>query len=192
MVEIICYGYQKSLAFIFLIIFSLPVFFFSFMADASAEKRDWKKEQGKDLPITVTSDRMISFQKENKVIFYGNVIAVRGDVTIRSEELEIYNAPDGSKTEKIIARKNVVIDSNGRHATGEEAVYYDVTQRIILTGNAKAWEDNNEIIGDKMIFLLDEDRFIVDGGEKKGKQIKLTFYPKDEKGKTKKKGRKNK
>jgi len=58
-------------------------------------------------------------------------------------------------------------------------VYYDVTQRIILTGNPKAWEEKNEITGDEMIFLIEEDKFIVKGGEEKGKQINLIFHPKE-------------
>jgi len=120
---------------------------------------------------------MVSSQKENKIFFYGNVKAVRGDIILHSDELEVYNAPGGGKTEKIIANGNVTVDSKTRHATGNHAVYYDVTQRIILTGNPKAWEGDNQIVGDEMIFLVKEDKFIVKSSPKKGQQISLTLYP---------------
>lgn len=188
MIEIIRRGLKgKIRALSLLVVFSFLLYPFSFMADASAEQNDWKKEQGKDLPLMVTSDRMVSSQKENKIFFYGNVVAVRGDVTLHSDELEVYNTPKENKTEKIIARGHVVIDSKDRHATGHEATYYEVTQRIILTGNPKAWENNNEIVGDEMIFLVNEDKFIVNSKEQKGQQIKLIFYPGEEKGEKEKK-----
>lgn len=184
MIEIICYGLKRRNYFLSLrIVFSFLLFFSFFLSDVSAEQNDWKKDQGKDLPLMVTSDRMVSSQKENKIFFYGNVVVVRSDVTLHSDELEVYNNPEKNKTEKIIARGHVVIDSKGRHAVGQEATYYEVTQRIILTGDPKAWEDNNEITGDEMIFLIDEDKFIVNSKEKKGQQIKLIFFPDEEKGK---------
>ena len=157
----------------------LPALFLSLLPLAGAAEMKGMEDKDKNQPISVTSDRMVSSQKENKIFFYGNVVAVRGDLTIRSDELEVYNGKEGKGTEKITARGNVVIDSKERHATGEEAVYYDVTQRIILTGNPKAWEEKNEITGDEMIFLIEEDKFIVKGGEDKGKQINLIFHPKE-------------
>lgn len=176
MSEMIRRDFRKPLA-LYLPLFLAFLLFFSPSMGATVGKNEL--EQDKNQPISVTSDRMVSSQKENKIFFFGNVVAVRGDLTIRSEELEVYNGKEGKGTEKITARGKVVIDSKTRHATGEEAVYYDLTQRIILTGNPKAWEDSNEITGDEMIFLIEEDKFIVKGGEDKGRQINLIFHPKE-------------
>lgn len=167
--------------FVLLAALSIPSVFLC-SQNVFAEEKGLEKEKAKSEPISVSSNRMVSAQKENKIYFYGNVVAVRGDLTIRADQLEVYNGKDGKKTEKITATGNVEIESKSRNATGQKAVYYEVTERILLTGNPRAWEKNNEILGEEMIFLIKEDKFIVNGKADKGKQIKLTLFPKkDEK-----------
>ncbi len=174
----------------FVLATAIACFFYLSLSNSHAEEKGRKRNQSNKEPITVKSDRMLSAQKENKIFFYGNVVAVRGDLTIHSDELEVYNGPEGSSPEKITATGNVVIDRNDRHATGQKAVYYDSTQRIILTGKPRAWEKNNEITGNEMIFLIEEDKFIVNSAKKEGGQIELKLYP--EKKEDKKKSRTSK
>ena len=114
-------------------------------------------------PVVITSDRMRSENGGQKIIFSSNVMAVRGDMTITSDIMEVYNTPDKKQTEEIVAIGNVVIIRGEKKATGDRAVYLEQLQKIILTGSPKAmaWEGKDIIEGREMIFLMEKDRFVV-------------------------------
>ena len=114
-------------------------------------------------PIEITSDRMRSENGGQKIIFSGNVVAVKGDMTIKSDIMEVYNTPDAKQTEEMVAIGNVDITRGDKKAKGDRAVYLDQLQKIILTGNPKAtaWEGQDIIEGREMIFLIKKDRFVV-------------------------------
>ena len=114
-------------------------------------------------PIEITSDRMRSENGGQKIIFSGNVIATKADMTITSDIMEVYNTPDKTQTEEIVAIGNVEIIRGEKKAKGDRAVYLKHLQKIILTGNPKAiaWEGNDIIEGREMIFLMKKNRFVV-------------------------------
>ncbi|QPJ63556.1 MAG: hypothetical protein G3M70_17405 [Candidatus Nitronauta litoralis] len=137
-------------------------------------------------PIEITSDRMRSEERGQKIIFSGNVLAIWGDLSIRSDILEIYNHSDkkdtnpstaslgeGQQLDKIIAIGNVDVRRGDRRAKGNRATYLDKEQTITLKGNprAKAWEGDSIIEGREMIFFLDTDRFQANG------QVRIKSYP---------------
>jgi len=64
-------------------------------------------------------------------------------------------------------------------ATGEEAVYFRETNKVILTGNAVLNEGKNLIKGDRVIVYLNENRGIVESSSQK--QVKAIIYPQDRK-----------
>ena len=138
-----------------------------------------KEEKNKD-PLEITSDRMRSEDGGIKIIFIGNVVAIRGNLKITSDILEIYNTQDKKETEEIIAIGNVFITRDLKRGKGDKAIYIDKLQKIILTGTPKAiaWEENNMIEGKELIFLLEKDRFFANN------RVFMKIYPKDKKGKS--------
>ena len=69
--------------------------------------------------------------------------------------------------------------ARGRFASGENLDYNERTGVAILTGNPKAWEGENLIIGDKITLFLREERTIVDGS--RTKRVNVTLFPSGEK-----------
>ena len=138
-----------------------------------------KEGKNKD-PLEITSDRMRSEDGGIKIIFIGNVVAIRGNLKITSDILEIYNTQDKKETEEIIAIGNVFITRDLKRGKGDKAIYIDKLQKIILTGTPKAiaWEENNMIEGRELIFLLEKDRFFANN------RVFMKIYPKDKKGKS--------
>ena len=136
-----------------------------------------------DEPIEINSDRMRSMNNGEKIIFSGNVTGVWGDLEIRSDTLELYsvkkkkksnkNKQGGQDLKEIIAIGKVSIKKGKTRAKGDRATYYVEDKKIILTGTPKAfaWEDGNKIEGKEMIFLLDEDRVVVNG------RVEVKFFP---------------
>tara|TARA_B100000686_G_C16789002_1_gene977309 strand:- start:3062 stop:3580 length:519 start_codon:yes stop_codon:yes gene_type:complete len=123
--------------------------------------------------IEITSDRMRSESKGDKIVFSGNVRGRWGDLIIVSDILEIYNSQDVSKAQEIVAIGNVTITRGLKKAKGDRAVYLDQAKKIIMTGSPKAfaWEGKNKIEGREMIFLLEKDKFVVKD------RVRMKIYP---------------
>ena len=140
-------------------------------------------------PVNVTADKMEYFSEKNVVLFTGNALAVRGDVTLSARRMEVTLTKGGdrddSSIDRIVAEENVnfrQLDAETgreRFATGEKGEYIAEGRVIVLSGNPKAWEGKNVMTGKTMTFYVDEHRFVVEGG--KNLPVGLTVYPDKEK-----------
>ena len=147
-------------------------------------------------PTRITSEKMEVDNKKNIIIFTGKVFVTKGRVEIRADKLILHpdnkkiddkkNETDKShllgtgKMQKIIATGNVLLNQDRKKfATGDKLNFDDKSRIAILTGNAKAWEGKNQVIGDKIIMYLDENKTIVHGA--KHKRVHVTLHPKQQK-----------
>lgn len=143
-----------------------------------------------EAPIHVEANKMTSTEKSNSVVFSGDVDAKQGDVRIRADEMTVfYNEMDsGNKgkdkdkdkkkaaqpaekkttqqVDKLICIGNVEVTRGEWLGTGKKMVYLSKERQVILTDNAKAWQGQNMVSGDKIIYYLDEGRSEVVGGSK--------------------------
>ncbi len=115
-------------------------------------------------PIDITSDRVEAYSKENRIIFRGNVTARQKDIVIYADSLETMVIEGGKGIEKVIAGGNVKIQQGLRVANCQKAVFHNVDQTLILTGDPKVWEGNNMVSGDEIVFHIEQDRIEVKGG----------------------------
>jgi len=118
----------------------------------------------KGQPIDVTSDKVEAYWKENLVIFKGNVIARQKDMVIYADSLEVVTHEDGKGIERAIAGGNVKIQQGLRVANCQKAVFYNLDQKLVLTGDPKVSEGDNIVLGDEIIFDIDKNRVEVKGG----------------------------
>ena len=118
----------------------------------------------RDQPIDVTSDKVEAYWKENLVIFKGNVIARQKDMVIYADSLEVVTNEDGKRIERVIAGGNVKIQQGLRVANCQKAVFHNLAQKLVLTGDPKVSEGDNVVLGDEIIFDIDKNRFEVKGG----------------------------
>lgn len=130
-----------------------------------------------DAPIQIEANHMTSTEKSNSVIFTGEVDAKQADVRIRSDKMTVFYTPKeaASKTkgkekqgasqqvEKMICTGNVEITRAEWLGTSKRMVYLSKERQVILTGNAKAWQGQNVVSGEKIIYYLDEGRSEVVG-----------------------------
>ncbi len=117
----------------------------------------------KEKPINITSDRLELDNKEKKIIFIGNVIAKQEDMTIYSDKLIATYSEDKKEIKKVIAIGNVKITKGDNIATCEKAVFDNLKKTVTLTQNPKIWRGKDFISGDKMTFLIKEDKILVEG-----------------------------
>ncbi len=168
------------------------------LVHAAYGKTNLKDMKGKKSgPIHIVSDRLDAYNEQKLAVFTGNVVATEGDKVIKCDHLLLYNKKDEDKAkqkakgdedsgdiDRIEARGNVRITQGTKIVTGENAVYLNDDQKIIVTGNPVMKDGDNIIKGDKIIVLLDEDRGVVESGGPK--RVSATFYPEDKNKKPKK------
>jgi len=118
----------------------------------------------KSQPIDITSDKVETIRKENLIIFRGNVVARQKDIVIYADSLEALTNEDGKGIERVTAGGNVKIQQGLRVANCEKAIFYNLDQRVILTGDPRVSEGENIVSGDEIIFDIDKDRVEVRGG----------------------------
>ncbi len=154
------------------------------LAGEAAGKQETKKkgegtafEINKKDPIFVTSDRMEADRKRNTITYKGRVVAIQAEMTMRSDTLTAYYSPDMKGIKEVIAEGKVHVTQGDRVATGTKAVFDGSKQTIIFTGNPVVRQGNSEISGSRIIFFIEEDRAVAEGGSQG--RVKTTLFPED-------------
>ncbi len=131
-------------------------------ASVSLEKRDRE-------PIVVTSNRMEADELGNTVTFIGEVTLKKETMTLTSDHLVVFYDPASKGVREIEALGNVVVRKEGRIALANKAIYYSKDEKIVLTGDARINENENQLGGERITLFMRDDRSIVEGG-------KILFY----------------
>jgi lipopolysaccharide export system protein LptA len=164
-------------------------------ASAAAAADPAKKAAEPQPPVRISADAAEYFNKEGLVVFTGNVVAVQADSTISSERMDVSfektasaegKAPTGIGTPATAQRITMIVaeekvsfrqvdpeTKKERYATGDKGVYDVDQRRVTMSGNPRLWEGKNVIVGDEMIFYLEDKKVIVKG------KVNLTVYPDD-------------
>lgn len=169
-------------------------------AGARAQQNDTKpsgfaglgSQHSKD-PITITSDTLEYAYRDGIVVYRGDVLAVQGEIKVRSNELritlaktddgkpsgakaatEIESANSASKLKEVVAVGNVRIDQGTRWAVGGKATFDQTARTLVLTEAPVLHDGPNEVAGDRVVVYLDEDRSVVEGGRKR---VKAVLFP---------------
>ncbi|MFL5333878.1 MAG: LptA/OstA family protein [Geminicoccaceae bacterium] len=117
---------------------------------------------GGDKPIEITADRLVLEQNQQKAIFSGNVDALQGDTTLRTDLLRVFYVSDEERkatgtqqtVRRLEAEGNVVITQPGETATGNSGTYDVVGGKMVLLGDVVLTRNKNVVRGDR----LDVDR----------------------------------
>jgi len=131
-------------------------------------------------PIDITSDTVEADQKKNTVTFKGNVVAKQEDTTLYANTLNIIYDPNTKKLKEIVAVGNVKVVQLDRRATGQKATFDEGKNKVVLDGEAVVREGANVIRGERIIFYVDEERSVVEGGKGGRVSTSITPPPKEE------------
>ncbi len=156
--------------FLFVILFAV---LFSINSHAVNPKQYLGK---KELPIHITADKLTAFDKKGIYIFEGDVVAKRGDVTLKSDRMKVIKNLKTGQIEKVICTGHVVITKENKRATGDKAIYEANRSMVILIGNAKVVSGKNKIEAGRIVYYLDKD-YVVSQADNKTKRVEVTIYP---------------
>jgi lipopolysaccharide export system protein LptA len=130
-------------------------------------------------PVTVDADELQSYQKQGLVIFSGNVIARHNNSTQYADRMEVYLDSGSDRVVRTVSTGSVrIITRDCRTGTAKRAEYYDAEQRVVLVGDARVWQDENVVTGERITIFLAEDRSLVEAGPQG--RVKGVFYPRRE------------
>jgi lipopolysaccharide export system protein LptA len=138
----------------------------------------------KSQPVTIDADQMESLKKEGLVIFTGNVVVKQNNSVHYADRMEVYLDERDEKVHRIISTGNVkIITKDCRIGTARRGEYYDDEQKVLLVGNARVWQEDNIVTGERITMFLAEDRSVVQSGSQG--RVQAIFYPKSEEQKKK-------
>jgi lipopolysaccharide export system protein LptA len=147
-------------------------------------------------PIKIDADRLDVFDHENKAVFAGNVVAVQGDSTIRCSTMTVHyqrkdGGKDGAKEAKAESKPAdaasadairqvdcagpVTVVSKDQVATGDNAVFDRVANRVVLTGNVVLSQCQNVTRGSRLVYDLNAGRANMD--PQAGGRVSAMFVP---------------
>lgn len=144
------------------------------------DKATPRAKDDRNQPVTVDSDKMERFGKESLVIFTGNVVARQNNSVQYADRMEVYLDEKGDRILRTVSTGNVrIITRDCRTGTARRAEYFELDQRVVLSGNARVWQEDNVVSGESVVIYLAQDRSVVQGGGQE--RVKAIFYPRDDK-----------
>jgi lipopolysaccharide export system protein LptA len=144
-------------------------------------------------PINIDAAKLDYFEKEQKLIYSGNVVARQGGSKLQAGTLIIYLTPNkggeagsvpssSSQVRRMEAAGPVTIVSKDQIGTGDTGLYEGSENKVYLTGNVTLTQGPNVTKGDKLIYDLTTNQaavvgrvrsmFVPDGGHASAKESK--------------------
>jgi len=141
-----------------------------------------------DQPVNIEAAKLDYFDKEQKLIYTGNVVATQGDARLKTNTLTIYlnpkesgdsNTNQGSagtdQVRRMEASGSVILTSKDQIGTGEKGVYEKAENKVTLTGNVTLTQGPNVTKGDRLVYDLNTSQAVVTG------RVRSLFLPSDNK-----------
>ncbi|MFQ5587879.1 MAG: LptA/OstA family protein [Nitrospiria bacterium] len=140
------------------------------MGLSAAENQPSQEERS---PISITSEKMVLKNLENKIIFEGAVSIRRGEVRINADKAEVLlsesaessallsGEKDSRAVSRIITTGNVRVVRGAQKAKADKGVYKRGEEVFVLTGNPEVWDDDFHVKGKTITFFIEEERTLV-------------------------------
>ena len=143
-------------------------------------------------PIKIDADRLDVFDRESRAVFEGNVVAVQGETTMKCTSLEVFYeqrgqgsgqgtaqpaaaSPGEGAIKRIECKGPVTIVSKTQVATGDNATFDRVANRVLLTGNVALSDGPNVTRGERLVYDLNSG--VANVETKPGGRVRALFVP---------------
>jgi lipopolysaccharide export system protein LptA len=140
---------------------SIIILIFLLFRISFAEEKKVDGFFSENLPIEITSERLVADNTKNRAVFEGSVMAKQGETILKADWMEVtYN--DQGEVIKIHAKGNVKIQRNDKEVVSEEVEYLRQEGKIIFTGNPVATSPNSRISGKRITYFIEDGRSVVE------------------------------
>ena len=145
-------------------------------------------------PISIEADKLVYFDKEKKAVYSGNVVVVQGDTKMTCSTMTVFlehspepasrgsvsqetGAPQGSGLTRLEAIGPVTVISKNQVATGDNAVYDKIENKVQLIGHVTLSDGQNTTKGDKLTYDLKTSQATIDTSGSKSGRVHGQFLP---------------
>jgi lipopolysaccharide export system protein LptA len=142
-------------------LFIISIFFLFLPIQSGAENQKTNIKG----PITITSETLTADNKAHTALFENNVLAKTTDLTIHADKMLVFYKEDGGDVTKIESTGNVKVLKGSRIITSKSAIYYADEEKVIFTGEPRAMDGDNVVSGTRIIYLMSNDRFLVENSK---------------------------
>jgi len=136
-------------------------------------------------PVNIDAAKLDYFDKEQKLVYTGNVILTQGEGKLQAGMLIIFLAPkngqnlggtpsSSSQVRRMEVPGPVTILSKDQIGTGDSGLYERTENKVYLIGNVTLTQGPNVTKGDKLVYDLTTKEAVVTGG-----RVKSLFLPDD-------------
>jgi lipopolysaccharide export system protein LptA len=141
-------------------------------------------------PVNIEAQKLDYYDRDQKLVYTGNVVAVQGASTLKCTVLVSYldKPPTGGsgRVRRMEATGPVTITSRDQVGTGDRGVYEKSESKVYLYGNVTLSEGTNVTRGDRLVYDLNTTQAVVHSGQATGGRVRSVFTPSgDEKKKPK-------
>ena len=134
-----------------------------------------------DQPIHIESDQQSLDMQGNVVTFTGNVVVTQGTIKINADKV-VVTRPGGEKGKEVIdgfgnPATFYQMQDNGKPVKGRASkMHYELQNDfVVLTGNAHLEQLDSNIQGDKITYLVKEQK--MQASSEKGKRVTTVLVP---------------
>lgn len=132
-------------------------------------------------PLDVSADDLDVFDRENRIVYSGDVNAVRGDTRLRADRIEVFFEPAegagfGSVT-RMEAGGEVFYVTPTEVVRADRGVYDFVEGTIVLTGDVVLTQGCNVSTGERLTANLDTGVSQLAGREGSDQRVRSVFFP---------------
>lgn len=123
---------------------------------------------GSKEPYTIDASKLDYFDKEQKLVYTGDVIATQGQTRVRSTVMTVYLDKSGAGGEQDVRRVEmkgpVTVVQKDKVGTGNSGIYDKAENKWYLIGNVTLTQGATVTQGDRLIYDLGTGRATVMGG----------------------------
>jgi len=142
-------------------------------------------------PIDITADSLEVNEAQRVQIWKGRVEALQGQNRLRADSLHVFHGRStGPRTgtaptamgdiERLEARGNVYFVSPTQVVRGDNAVYTQSSDTLVVTGDVILTQGENVLKGTRLVVQIGAGRATMDEGS--GSRVRGVFYPERKKG----------
>lgn len=126
-------------------------------------------------PINIDAAKLDYYDKEQKLVYTGNVVAVQGESCLLAPVLTIFLMPKdqansagtpsstNNQVRRMEAAGPVTLTQKDQVGTGDSGLYVKADNKVYLNGNVTLTQGPNVTKGDKLVYDLSTSQAVVSG-----------------------------
>ena len=134
-------------------------------------------------PISIDAGKLDYFDKDQKLVYSGAVVAAQGESRLKASVLTIFLEPapsnaNGHQMRRMEAQGPVTITSKDQIGTGDSGIYDKAENKVLLTGHVTLSQGANVTKGERLTYDLNTNQAVVVGGSTaQGGRVRSIFTP---------------